>query len=95
MAATEVSIISSDQNGLITTFNSGAERMLGYSAEEMVGKRTAAIIHYEPESSRVWQAIEPRNMEKTIEGIDVFRERARREGHEVREWTYVHKMEVI
>ncbi len=38
-AATEHSIIATDPDGTITTFNQGAERMLRYSAEEVVGQR--------------------------------------------------------
>lgn len=36
-AVTEQSIIATDADGLITVFNAGAERMLGYSASEMIG----------------------------------------------------------
>ena len=41
-AATQVSICATDVDGIITLFNSGAEKMLGYKASEMVGKRTPA-----------------------------------------------------
>jgi PAS domain-containing protein len=44
-AATQVSIIATDLNGLILTFNAGAERMLGYTAEQVVGKCTPEILH--------------------------------------------------
>jgi PAS domain S-box-containing protein len=44
-AASHVSIIASDTTGLITVFNHGAERMLGYSSDEMVGKQSPAILH--------------------------------------------------
>ncbi|HEX8169812.1 MAG TPA: EAL domain-containing protein [Thermoanaerobaculia bacterium] len=37
-AATRVSIIATDSSGVITVFNAGAERMLGYASEEMVGR---------------------------------------------------------
>ena len=37
-AATECSIIGTDLDGVITIFNAGAERMLGYSRREMVGR---------------------------------------------------------
>jgi len=37
-AALEVAIIATDPAGRITVFNHGAERMLGYSAEEMQGE---------------------------------------------------------
>jgi diguanylate cyclase (GGDEF)-like protein/PAS domain S-box-containing protein len=39
-AATRVSIIATDPQGLITVFNAGAERMLGFSAEDVIGKRS-------------------------------------------------------
>jgi PAS domain S-box-containing protein len=39
-AATEVAIIATDLHGRITLFNRGAERMLGYAAEEMLGQPT-------------------------------------------------------
>ena len=44
-AATEQSIIATDPNGLITMFNRGAERMFGYSADEMVGRATPLVLH--------------------------------------------------
>jgi signal transduction histidine kinase len=42
IAATEAAIIATDVNGLITVFNSGAERMLQYRAGEMIGRFQAA-----------------------------------------------------
>jgi PAS domain S-box-containing protein len=39
------SIITTDTDGIITTFNIAAENMLGYSADEVVGKVTPALIH--------------------------------------------------
>ena len=50
-AANEFSIIASDSNGLITVFNSGAERLLGYCAAEMVGKQIPIVLH-DPEEVR-------------------------------------------
>ena len=41
-AATEVSIIGTDLAGNITLFNSGAERMLGWRAEDVIGRESAA-----------------------------------------------------
>ncbi|MBL0168260.1 MAG: bacteriohemerythrin [Propionivibrio sp.] len=45
LACVPQSIIATDVNGLITLFSPGAENMLGYSAEEMVGKQTPLLIH--------------------------------------------------
>jgi PAS domain S-box-containing protein len=38
-------VIAVDHKGIITHFNRAAERMLGYSSEEMVGIQTPLIIH--------------------------------------------------
>ena len=43
-AATEHSIVGTDVDGLITVFNEGAERLLGYSAKEVVG-REMTVLH--------------------------------------------------
>jgi diguanylate cyclase (GGDEF)-like protein/PAS domain S-box-containing protein len=43
-AATDYSIVATDVDGVITVFNAGAERMLGYTADEMIG-RTPGIYH--------------------------------------------------
>ena len=44
-AATKTAIISTDGNGLITSFNVGAERILGYKSKEVVGKETVLLFH--------------------------------------------------
>ena len=52
-ASTQVGIVATDVQGLITVFNSGAERMLGYAAGEMIGRQTPVVIHLEAEI-RAW-----------------------------------------
>ena len=51
-AATEQSIIGMDEDGIITVFNKGAERMLGYRASELVGLRSPLILHDPAEIAR-------------------------------------------
>lgn len=41
----DYSIISTDVDGLIKSFNTRAESLLGYTAEEMVGKNSPALFH--------------------------------------------------
>lgn len=41
---TDAAIISADAEGLVITWNAGAERLYGYSAEEMVGRSVASLI---------------------------------------------------
>ncbi|MHC9539475.1 MAG: ATP-binding protein [Vulcanimicrobiota bacterium] len=38
--AENVAIVATDRHGMITLFNAGAERILGYSARDMVGSKT-------------------------------------------------------
>ncbi|WP_224372259.1 ATP-binding protein [Hyalangium versicolor] len=42
---TNFAIISTHLDGIIRVFNKGAEKMLGYSAEEVVGKVTPLVFH--------------------------------------------------
>ena len=89
-AATQVSIISTDEKGTITTFNTGAERLLGYDRDEMIGRVTPEVIHL---GSEVVQYAEKLSEEfgEPISGFGTFVERARRGEHDEREWTYVRK----
>ncbi len=89
-ASTEVSIIATDPQGVITVFNSGAEKMLGYSSQEMVAKQAPEIMHLESEViSRSEELSE--EFGHPIEGFEVFVAKAKRDGSERREWTYVRK----
>ena len=86
-----LSIIATAPDGTILSFNRAAETMLGYSAEEMVGKVTPAILHDVAEvvarapglSREIGQDIAP--------GFDVFVAKTRLGMAEEREWTYIRK----
>jgi PAS domain S-box-containing protein len=89
-AASEVSIIATDLDGYITVFNRGAEKLLGYSASEMIGKYKSDIFHLPAE-------MELRSAELTAEygtpinGFRTFVHKAEQQKSEVREWTYCSK----
>ena len=88
--ATKVSIVATDTEGIITVFNSGAENMLGYTSQEIVGKQTPVLFHVEAEL--LARGLElTQEMGKTVFGFDVFAARPRQGMHEQREWTYVRK----
>lgn len=89
-AATRVSIIAADCEGIISTFNAGAEAMLGYTAEEMVGRQTPAIIHVPEEVIARGKEL-TQQFGEPVEGFQVFVKLAMISGHEEREWTYVRK----
>ena len=84
-AATEYAITATDLDGTITIFNTGAERMLGYRAEEMVGLRTPAIFHDADEVAARAQEL------GIAPGLEVFVGAARRIEPETRQWTYIRK----
>ena len=48
--STEYGIIATDLDGAILTWNEGARRIFGYSAEEVVGRQTIRILHAADES---------------------------------------------
>lgn len=89
-AASEVSFIAADCDGVITIFNSGAEAMLGYRAEEMIGRQTPAIIHREDEVIHRGLELTEQYGEE-IAGFEVFVYLARRNGFDKHKWTYVRK----
>ncbi len=89
-AASEVSIISTDPKGMITLFNRGAERMLGYSAEEVVGKKSPTMFHIQDEiDARERELSEQLGL--PVAGFQVFTAIPDIRGQEVREWTYICK----
>lgn len=89
-AATEVAIIATDNEGLIQVFNRGAERLLGYEAQEMVGKHSPAVIHLPPELDQRAQEL-ILELGRNVAGFEVFTAIATQQGQEHREWTYVRK----
>ncbi|HEX6160694.1 MAG TPA: PAS domain S-box protein, partial [Thermoanaerobaculia bacterium] len=89
-AATRVSIIATDADGIITVFNSGAERMLGYTAEEMIGTRSILDTHVEHELMQHASGLATEHR-RNVSGFEVLVLRAALEGVEEHEWTYVKK----
>lgn len=88
-AATQAAIISTDEQGSIVLFNSGAERMLGYTADEMIGK-SPEVFHLRSEVEERGKVLSER-FGRLISGFDVFVELARRGEPDEREWTYIRK----
>jgi len=89
-AASEVSIISTNADGIITVFNNGAEKLSGYSASEVIGIHSPAIIHRVDEVvARGKELSAQHNIE--ISGFRVFVHNPELMGAEQREWTYVRK----
>jgi PAS domain S-box-containing protein len=90
---TDYSIVTTDaQTGIILSFNKGAERMTGYTAEEVIGKTSPAIYH---DMSDVVARAKQLSEELQVEvkpGIEVFRIKSKL-GYEsdTHEWTNIRK----
>jgi PAS domain S-box-containing protein len=89
-AATEVSIISTDTDGIIRIFNRGAEKMLGYTANEMVDLQSLALIHLDSELSQRGEELTAQ-LGRPISGFEAFAALPKIHGAERRECTYIRK----
>jgi diguanylate cyclase (GGDEF)-like protein/PAS domain S-box-containing protein len=81
-ATTQYAIIGTDADGLITVFNGGAERMLGYQAADLVGRHHPEVFHDREELEQLageWGV--------PVESVLGFG--ARRRDIDTRDWTLV------
>jgi len=85
------SIIATDEKGVIQLFNAGAERMLGYTAAEVVNKISPSDIH-DPEEVRAHARALSREFSIPISpGFEALAYKASREIEDVYELTYICK----
>lgn len=85
------SIITTDKNGIINSFNASAERLLGYSKEELINKETPEIIHDIAE-------IITHNKKLSVElgrevkiGFETLTAKSCTGAIDENNWTYIHK----
>ncbi|QOV89120.1 PAS domain S-box protein [Humisphaera borealis] len=87
----DYALIATTDDGTITAFNPAAERMLGWSSDELVGRATPERLHVKEEviaraaelSAKLGRLISP--------GFEVFVAEARLGKADERRWTYVRK----
>jgi PAS domain S-box-containing protein len=87
--STRVSIITTDPDGLVTSFNVGAEKMLGYTHGEITGK-SATQFHLKEELELNRQEIFDET-NKTMTEFEALTFEARRGEFVERNWMYVKK----
>lgn len=87
----EYSIVSTDENGIIVSFNVAAQRMLGYRPEELIGKQTPDIFHDPNEVTRRALELSEELGRSVSPGFEVFVAKSKLGNAEEREWTYIRK----
>lgn len=83
------SIMATSPTGIILTFNRAAEKLLGYKAQELIGRTTPIIFHDSEEINQRLQQLERENSRDLPGGFDVVVAKARQGELEEREWTYI------
>ncbi len=89
-SATEVGIIATDINGIIKTFNKGAEKLLAWKADEVVDKLSPVAFHIKSEINNKKMSLK-KIYGADFDGFRVLVENARRGNIERSEWTYITK----
>jgi PAS domain S-box-containing protein len=87
----DYSIISTDPNGIIQTLNAAAEKMLGYSATEIIGKITLDFVHEPREILERIPSLCAELGTDILPGYEVLVAKARQGLASEEEWTYIRK----
>jgi PAS domain S-box-containing protein len=89
-ATTEVAIVATNNLGIVTLFNSGAENILGYQADEIVGKETPERWHTPEEiTARVKEMFIRTG--RSLNGFAAVVEPVRTNRSDSNEWTIIRK----
>jgi PAS domain S-box-containing protein len=86
-----VAIISCTRGGIIKLFNPSAERLLGYSAAELVNRYSPSIFHDQGEVFARAEALSQELGVRIEPGFETFVAKAKNGEVDAREWTYVAK----
>ena len=84
-------IISTTPDGIVTSFNPAAERLLGYRSDEVIGKMKPASWHDREEVDQRANQLSEELGESIPAGFEVFAARPRLNLPEEREWTFIRK----
>ncbi|RWU18012.1 GGDEF domain-containing protein [Pseudomonas alkylphenolica] len=90
-AATQVAIVATNLRGVISTFNAGAERMLGYSSAEAVGSITLEALVSAQELHQRASALSQRYGREVSTAQAIFAQPQQEDGSAAQEWTLQRK----
>jgi diguanylate cyclase (GGDEF)-like protein/PAS domain S-box-containing protein len=85
------SIIATDTKGIITTFNSSAEKLLGYDSDELINKQSAEIFHDIEEVTSHNKKLADELKATIPMGFETMVFKARTGKSDENNWTYMHK----
>lgn len=91
MNAAPYSIIATDSKGLITSINPAAERMLWYSRDDLVGKKSLQSIHDGRELTSRAHELSIKYSDKIEPGFEALIHESRIGLVDDHEWTYIRK----
>jgi len=84
-------IIATDAQGIIHTYNPAAEELFGYTAEEMIGKETPALLHDQEELNKRAAVVSQELGRPVGHGFETIIAKVNAENEEEREWTFMRK----
>jgi signal transduction histidine kinase/ActR/RegA family two-component response regulator len=91
LTSASFSIIATDETGIIQLFNVGAERMLGYRADEVVNRISPSDIHDPQEVKARAEALSQELSTTIAPGFEALAFKASRDIEDIYELTYVRK----
>lgn len=89
-ACSEVSIVSTDNKGVITLFNKGAEKLFGYKSEEVVGKHSPTLFNTQEENESIRSKLLKFKNEKLI-NLEKVSNNTEEHNSFNKEWIYIDK----
>jgi two-component system, sensor histidine kinase and response regulator len=84
-------LITTDSNGIITSFNKKAEEILGYSADELLGKETPLLFHDMNEINERAKSLSNELGTPIKGGFEVFTAKSDQGVTDEKEWCYIRK----
>lgn len=89
LRSAKFSIITTDKSGLITGFNDEAERILGYRADDVIGKLSLDSLHDQEELAKAAKHISDEFGKEMTVGFSIFIHMVKMNALENRQWTYI------
>lgn len=91
LASTPYLVIATDQQGKVITFNQAAEKALGYSAQEIIGRETPYLWHDPTEIAAHASAMGNEDPQPEPSGFEALVSKSLQPGIHSREWTFIRK----